>query len=240
MLDSLFYGYGYGAGYYSYLIYILPAFLLAMLAQYNVSRTFSKYSRIMSVRGLTGAEVARRILDQNGLYSVRVEQIQGRLNDHYDPKAKVVRLSSPVYSSTSVASIGVAAHETGHAVQHSVGYFPLTIRNAIIPLTQFGSSISIWLVILGIMVSITPLAYLGIALFSVAVFFQLITLPVEFNASRRALKTLDESNLLYESEVKDARKVLSAAAMTYVAATAMAFAQLLRMIGMVGGNRRNN
>jgi uncharacterized protein len=244
MLGHLFgYGYGYGGlygGYYSYMLYILPAFLLAMLAQMNVSRTFNKYSNIMSLRGLTGAQVARRILDQNGLYSVRVEQVAGKLSDHYDPKAQVVRLSTPVYNATSVAAIGVAAHETGHAVQHSVGYVPLRLRYAIIPVTQFSSSISIWLVILGLMVAARPLAYFGIALFSVAVLFQLITLPVEFNASRRALKTLESTGLLYDAELKDAAKVLRAAALTYVAATVVAFAQLFRLLAMVSGNSRRN
>ena len=242
MFGHLF-GYGYGgyySGYYSYMIYILPAFLLAMLAQMNVTRTFNKYSNMFSLRGLTGAQVARRILDQNGLYSVGIEQIQGKLSDHYDPKAKVVRLSMPVYNSTSVASIGVAAHETGHAVQHSVGYAPLKLRNAIIPVTQFSSSISIWLVILGLLVSFSPLAYVGIALFSFAVLFQLVTLPVEFNASARALKTLEVSNMLYDAELRDAKKVLRAAALTYVAATVVAFAQLFRLLAMVnGGSRRN-
>jgi len=227
MLGNLFgMGYGgyYGGYYFSYLIYILPAFLLAMLAQMNVSRTFGKYSRIMSLRGLSG--------------DVRVEQIRGRLSDHYDPRTRVVRLSVPVFSSTSVAAIGVAAHETGHAVQHSHHYAPLTIRNAIIPVTQFSSSISIWLVIIGLMIAWQPLAYAGIVLFSFAVVFQLITLPVEFNASSRALKTLDSSGMLYAEELKDARKVLRAAALTYVAATAVAFAQLFRMLAMVSGGSR--
>jgi Zn-dependent membrane protease YugP len=241
MLGNLFgMGYGgyYGGYYFSYLIYILPAFLLAMLAQMNVSRTFGKYSRIMSLRGLSGEQVARRILDENSLYDVRVEQIRGRLSDHYDPRTRVVRLSVPVFSSTSVAAIGVAAHETGHAVQHSHHYAPLTIRNAIIPVTQFSSSISIWLVIIGLMIAWQPLAYAGIMLFSFAVVFQLITLPVEFNASSRALKTLDSSGMLYAEELKDARKVLRAAALTYVAATAVAFAQLFRMLAMVSGGSR--
>jgi Zn-dependent membrane protease YugP len=235
------FGYGYGglfSGYYSYMIYILPAFILAMLAQMNVSRTFNKYSSIISLNGLTGAQAARRILDSNGLFSVGVEQIQGKLSDHYDPRANVIRLSTPVYNSASVASIGVAAHETGHAVQHSVGYAPLAIRNAIIPVTQFSSSISIWLVLLGLMFTFQPLAYLGIALFSLAVIFQLVTLPVEFNASSRALKTLDNGGILYDTELRDAKKVLRAAALTYVAATVVAFAQLFRMLAMVSGNSR--
>lgn len=234
------FGYGgYGGGYYSYLIYMLPAFLLAMFAQMNVTSTFNRYSNVFSQRGLTGAQVARRILDQNGLYGVRIEQIEGKLSDHYDPRAKVVRLSMGVYNSTSVASIGVAAHETGHAVQHSVGYMPLKLRNAIIPITQFGSSISIWLVIIGLMI-FPAIAYLGIALFSVAVLFQLITLPVEFNASARALKTLEADNILYDTELRDARKVLRAAALTYVAATVVAFLQLFRLIAMVSGNSRRD
>lgn len=227
-------------GGYSYMIYVLPALLLAMLAQLNVKSTFSRYSSVNSSRGVTGADVARQILDRNGLYNVRVEPIQGNLNDHYDPRTKVIRLSTPVYGGRSVASIGVAAHETGHAVQHAVGYKPLQFRNSIIPVTQFGSSISVWLVLFGLFFSNPTIALAGIIFFSLAVIFQLVTLPVEYNASARALRTLDESGILYGEELKGAKKVLNAAALTYVAATVVAFANLFRLIAMFNGiNRRN-
>lgn len=236
--------YGFFSPYFfmdrSYIIYVLPALILALFAQMNVQSTFSRYSDKLNARGYTGSDVARRILDQNGLYSVRIERIPGNLSDHYDPRDRVVRLSEQVYDGRSVASIGVAAHETGHAIQHSVAYAPLTIRNAIIPVTQFGSSASIWLILIGFFFNWQPLVLLGIVLFSFAVLFQLITLPVEFNASSRALKILSESNILYEDELAGARKVLRAAALTYVAATVVAFAQLLRLLSLFGGNRRDN
>lgn len=222
----------------SYIVYVLPALILALLAQMNVQSTFNRYSRVGNARGLTGADVARRILDQNGLYSVRVERVGGRLSDHYDPRSRVVRLSQDVYDGRSVASIGVAAHETGHAIQHSTAYAPLSIRNAIIPVTQFSSSAAIWILLIGFFFSWQPLMLAGIVLFSFAVFFQLVTLPVEFNASSRALRILDSSDILYGEELKGARKVLHAAALTYVAATVVAFAQLLRLISIFG--RRGN
>ena len=234
------YGYGYGMGNYSYFLYVLPALLLSMWAQSHVKSTFGRYSGVMSLRGYTGAQAARMILDRNGLTGVQVEPIAGNLNDHYDPRANVIRLSSGVYNSGSVAAIGVAAHETGHAIQHSVGYAPLVIRNAIIPVTQFGSSISVWLVILGVVMSFRLLALAGIILFSVAVLFQVITLPVEYNASSRALRTLDETGMLADSELDGARRVLHAAALTYVAATLVAFANLLWLLSIFNNNRRRN
>ncbi len=223
----------------SFLIYVLPALALSLLAQWNVKSTFNRYSKVFSSRGLTGADVARRILDQNGLYKVRIEKIAGRLSDHYDPRDRVVRLSQQVYDGRTVASIGVAAHETGHAIQHSVAYAPLTLRNAIIPVTRFSSNISIWIILIGFFFSFQPLMLAGIILFSVAVFFQVVTLPVEFNASSRALKILDESGILFGEELAGAKKVLTAAALTYVAATVLAFAQLLRLISLFGNSRRS-
>nr|PZM87854.1 MAG: peptidase [[Clostridium] cellulosi] len=219
------------------MIYVLPALILALIAQFNVTSTFSRYSRIPNSRRMSGAEAARRILDQNGLYNVRVERISGNLSDHYDPKDQVVRLSEGVYDGYSIAALGVAAHETGHAIQHSTNYSPLVIRNAIIPITQFGSSTSIWLLIIGFIFNWRPLVMAGIILFSLAVVFQLITLPVEFNASSRALKILGDTGMLYGQELAGARRVLTAAALTYVAATVVAFAQLLRLLAIFGNTR---
>jgi Zn-dependent membrane protease YugP len=224
----------------SFIVYVLPALVLSLIAQWNVKSTFNRYSNVFCSRGYTGAYVARRILDQNGLYKVRVERVSGRLSDHYDPKPRVVRLSQQVYDGRSVASIGVAAHETGHAIQHSVSYAPLTFRNAIIPVTQFSSSVSIWIILAGLILSWSPLLLAGIVLFSFAVLFQIITLPIEFNASARALKILDESSILFGDELTGAKKVLRAAALTYVAATILAFAQLLRLLSLYGGSRRRN
>lgn len=219
-----------------YLYLILPAALLAMYAQVKINSTYSKFSKVASRRGITGAEVARRILDQNGLQSVQIGHVAGNLTDHYDPRTQVVNLSDSVYNSTSVAAIGVAAHETGHAVQHAVGYAPIKIRNAIVPVVNIGSTLSIPLFLLGFLFSIGILADIGIILFSFAVLFQLVTLPVEFNASRRAIATLESGYILDDEELGGAKKVLGAAAMTYVASAAMALAQLLRLI-LIRGNR---
>lgn len=238
MLYGLFSPYFFVDRYY--IIYVLPALALAFFAQINVQGTFSRFSKIGNMHNYTGAEVARRILDQNGLYSVRIERISGNLSDHYDPRDHVVRLSQQVYDGRSVASIGVAAHETGHAIQHSTAYAPLTLRNAIIPVTNFGSNASIWLLLAGFIFNIRPLVMVGIALFSLAVVFQIITLPVEFNASARALNILGNSGILYNDELKGAKKVLRAAALTYVAATIVAVAQLLRLLAIFGDSRRND
>lgn len=219
-----------------YLYLILPAALLAMYAQVKINSTYSKYSKVASRRGVTGVEVARRILDQNGLQSVQIGHVAGNLTDHYDPRTQVVNLSDSVYNSTSVAAIGVAAHETGHAVQHAVGYAPIRIRNAIVPVVNIGSTLSIPLFLLGFLFSIGILADIGILLFSFAVLFQLVTLPVEFNASRRAIATLESGYILEDEELGGAKKVLGAAAMTYVASAAMALAQLLRLI-LIRGDR---
>ncbi len=221
-----------------YLILIIPTMLFALWAQSKVSSTFNKYSRVRSSRGYTAAQVCRQILDSNGLYNVRIEHIAGNLTDHFDPTTNVVRLSDSVYNSTSVASIGVAAHEVGHAIQHATGYFPIRIRSAIIPITNFGSKLSMPLILLGFIMQAQPLINLGIILFSLMTLFQLVTLPVELNASGRALRTLEGDNILYGEEVSQAKQVLTAAALTYVAALLTSAAQLLRLILLYG--RRNN
>ncbi len=220
----------------TYLI-LIPAMIFALFAQINVKSTFNKYSRKNNSRGLTGAEIARQILDANGLYNVRIEHISGSLTDHFSPNENVVRLSDDVYGKSTIASAGVAAHEVGHAIQHSVGYAPIKIRNAIIPVTQIGSSISMPIFIIGIALSFKPLVTAGILLFSAVVFFQLITLPVEFNASRRALKTLESKNILEGDELKGSAKVLRAAAMTYLAGLFSSLASLIRLIAI--SNRRD-
>jgi len=217
---------------------VLISFLVALLASFNVKRTYKKYSDISSRRGYTADQIARMILDQNGLYNVAIERISGNLTDHFDPNANVVRLSDSVYGKTSVAAIGVAAHECGHAVQYAEQYSPMKLRAAIIPITNIGSRLSYPLVILGIILGgFRPLITIGIWLFIAVVIFQLVTLPVEFNASGRALKTLEQSNYLDIDELDGSKRVLIAAAMTYVAALFTAIAQLIRLIAI--SNRRN-
>lgn len=242
MFLPLFYG---GMGYYPmfdsyYFLLVLPAVLFAMWAQYRVQSTYSRYSRLDSFGNISGADAARRILDSQGLFNVKVEKAPGgKLSDHYDPRTRVVRLSNEVYGGTSVAALGVAAHETGHAIQHAVNYSPLHLRNAIIPITQIGSMLALPLVILGLVINFTGLIYVGIAAFGLAALFQLITLPVEFNASRRAISVLSSMNILNSEELSGARRVLSAAALTYVAALAVSLAQLLRLVLLFGGRRRD-
>lgn len=221
----------------TYLI-LIPAILISALAQFKVSSTFNKYSTVRSINGYTGAQVARILLNDAGLQEVEIQQVPGRLSDHYDPRAKVLRLSSDVYGSTSVASIGVAAHEVGHAIQDKESYSALVFRNAIVPVVNFSSSLSWILFFIGILFSYSTLVTIGIILFSVVVLFQLVTLPVEFNASSRALKLLEARGILYDKEVDEAKKVLSAAALTYVAATLMAVLQLVRLIAI--SNRNSN
>ncbi|WP_306575227.1 zinc metallopeptidase [Anaerotruncus massiliensis (ex Togo et al. 2019)] len=223
---------------YYYLILVVPALLFAAWAQAQVSGAYNRYSRVRVSRGMTGAMAARRILDDNGLTGVRVERVAGKLSDHYDPGERVVRLSAGVYDSDSVASLGVAAHECGHAVQHATHYAPLTFRNAIIPITNFGSKLSIPLIIVGLFLSGT-LVDIGLLLFSLVAVFQLVTLPVEFNASSRALATLENGNFLDRRELEGARKVLRAAALTYVAALLVSVAQLMRLILLFGNRRRD-
>lgn len=215
---------------YYYLILVVPAIILSMLAQAKVSSTFSKYSKRGSMSGITGAEAARKILDSNGLSHIRIERISGNLTDHYDPKNNVIRLSDGVYDKPTIAAAGVAAHEAGHAVQHSVGYAPIKWRNAVLPVASIGSQVAIPLAFLGLLLSFEPLVTIGICLFSAVVLFQLVTLPVEFNASKRAVEILDDWGMLNKSELKGVKKVLGAAALTYVAAALTSLMNLLRLI----------
>lgn len=211
-------------------ILLIPALILAIWAQSKLSRAFNRYSKIRSFRGISAGHVARNLLDSAGLSSVEIERVYGSLTDHYDPRKKVLRLSDPVYNSNSIAAIGVAAHEAGHAMQHSTGYSPLAIRNTIVPVVSIGSFAAWPIFILGFFLRTPFLIQLGILLFTGAVLFQVITLPVEFNASRRALALLRDGGYLTNEEILGAKEVLSAAAMTYVAATATAVMQLLRML----------
>ncbi|MDR3207191.1 MAG: zinc metallopeptidase [Oscillospiraceae bacterium] len=224
-----------------YLILVLPAILFALIAQGMVQSAYRKYSQAATRRGTTGAAAAEAILRRNGIYDIRVEQVAGQLSDHYDPKARVIRLSQGVYGVSSVAAVGIAAHEAGHAAQYAVGYAPIRLRQAIIPVSRVGSWLAFPLILAGLFLSSGVLLDAGILLFGLAFVFQLVTLPVEFNASRRALQTLEEARMLEDGELVGARKVLSAAAMTYVAALAVSLAQLLRLLLIFGGGRgRNN
>ena len=225
---------------YWYIILVLPMILISIFAQIKVKTTFNKYSRVFARGGRSAADVARMILDKNGLYDVTVERVPGDLSDHYDPRSNTVRLSDNVYGSSSVAAIGVAAHEVGHAIQHAESYLPIKIRTAIIPITNFGASISPLMVFIGLIMGLYPLAIFGVVLYSLMAVFQLVTLPVEFNASARAIRTLDRDAILSREEVAGARKVLSAAAMTYVAALLVSLAQILRLLLIIGGGRRRN
>lgn len=224
--------------YYTLYFLMILAMLFAGWAQINVKTTFSKYSRVSNAAGMTGFDAARKILDANGLYNIRIEQVAGELTDHYDPKAGVIRLSAGVYGSTSAAAIGVASHEAGHAVQHAVGYFPIKVRTAIIPICNIGSTLAWPLILLGIILSFPDLAMLGVAFFSLATVFQLVTLPCEFNASARAMEALRNDGRLNSSDLSAASKTLRAAALTYVAALAVSLLNLLRIIAMVNGNNR--
>ena len=230
-------GYYYGID-YSYIVFVLPALIFALWAQFNVKTTFAKYSRVRSDRGMTGYDAARLILDKNGLNYVRIEQVAGDLTDHYDPKANVIRLSSSVYGVQTAAAVGVAAHEAGHAVQYAQNYFPVKVRSAIIPVTNLASTAAFPIFLLGIIFSFSTLAYIGVILFGASVVFQLVTLPVEFNASSRAVKALADSGMS-EDGVKAARKVLTAAALTYVAALASAIGNFLRLLSIAKRNDRN-
>lgn len=234
--------YGY-YGYYfdpTYILIIIAA-IISLIAQWRVNSAFSKYSRVASMSGMTGAQEARMILQSNGINDVSVQRISGKLTDHYNPSTKVLNLSESVYGSTSVAAIGVAAHECGHAIQHARGYFPLSLRTALVPVANIGSQLSWVFIIVGAILSFNQtLITIGIIMFSAAVLFQLVTLPVEFNASARALEQLESNGILYRDEVSQTRKVLSAAALTYVAAAATAILQLLRLIILFGGRGRRD
>lgn len=232
---------GYGFYYYdpTYILVVICA-VISLIASARVQSTFNKYNRVMAMGGLTGAQAAERILHAAGIYDVSIEHVRGNLSDHYDPSHKVLRLSDSTYHSGSVAAIGVAAHECGHAIQHQQEYGPLNLRTILVPITNIGSKAAIPIILLGCILSYNQtLIQIGIFAFSLAVIFQLVTLPVEFNASSRALKILGEQNILGESEVPMARKVLTAAAMTYVAAAAASIIQLLRLILLFGGRRRD-
>ena len=214
-----------------YIMMLLPVLAITLYAQWKVNSSFRRYGKITNRRRLTGAQAA------HGVHNVRIERVRGSLTDHYDPKANVIRLSDSVYDSPSISAVGVAAHEAGHAVQYAVGYGPIQLRMALIPMTQIGSQLGVILLIAGIFLSIEPLFLIGILLFSLTTLFQLVTLPVEFNASRRAMETINEGGLLTEEEARGARQVLSAAALTYVAALLMSVVQLLRYVMLFTGRR---
>lgn len=218
---------------------VIFAFVLTLIASGGVKRTFSKYNRVRNARGMTGADAARMILNRNGLSNVAIERVSGALTDHFDPRTNVLRLSDSTYASDSVAAVGVAAHEAGHAIQHADGYTPIRVRNAIVPVVNISSNLALPLFFVGVILGNSLFANIGIVLFSAALIFQLITLPVEFNASRRAISILGESNMLYEDELKQTKKVLSAAAMTYVAGVAASLLQLLRLVLIANRHRRD-
>ena len=237
-----YYSYGFD---WSYIVLVLPCIIFSLWASSSVNSTFKRYSQKFSIRRITGAQAAQRVLSHNGVTGVRIERVSGNLTDHYDPRTNVIRLSDSVYDSTSVAAIGVAAHEAGHAVQYARHYAPIHFRAAIIPITNIGSKLAMPLILLGIVLSAlgsfsTTLIYLGIAAFGLSLVFQLVTLPVEFNASRRAMRAIDDAGILTSDEQRGARKTLTAAAMTYVAATAVALAQLLRLLILFSGRRRDD
>ena len=223
---------------YYYLILVVPALLLAIWAQVQVKTTYRKYSRVPNSRGMTGAYAAQAVLNFYGITDVRIERVSGNLTDHYDPRSKVIRLSDGVYNSSTVAAIGIARHEAGHAAQHAENYAPIKIRNAIIPVCNIGSTIGIPLALIGWIFSFSILIYVGLGLYAAVFIFQVATLPVEFNASRRAIKVIDETQLLRDDEIGGAKKVLAAAAMTYVASMMVSLANLLRLL-LRFSNRRD-
>lgn len=235
-------GYGMYNSFYSvsYLLVIVGA-VLCLLASARVKSTYKKYAKVRSASGLTGAQAAEMILRRNGVVGVSVQHVAGELTDHYDPARGVVNLSDATYNSTSVAAIGVAAHECGHVMQHEQGYLPLKIRTALVPVANIGSNVGIWIVMLGVILGLnSTLAMIGVYLFSFGVLFQLVTLPVEFNASSRALTMLQEYGMLGQTELQGSKSVLSAAAMTYVASAAASVLQLLRLLMIVNGGRRRD
>ena len=224
---------------YYYLILVVPALLLAIWAQVQVKTTYRKYSRVPNSRGMTGAYAAQAVLNFYGITDVRIERVSGNLTDHYDPRSKVIRLSDGVYNSSTVAAIGIACHEAGHAAQHAENYAPIKIRNAIIPVCNIGSTIGIPLALIGWIFSFSILIYVGLGLYAAVFIFQVATLPVEFNARRRAIKGIDETQLLRDDEIGGAKKVLAAAAMTYVASMMVSLANLLRLLLRFSNNRRD-
>lgn len=231
---------GMGWGFDGTYVLIILAFLISALVSVKMNATFSKYSKVRSYCGMTGAQAAQRILSSAGIYDVRIEHVSGKLTDHYDPSNKVLRLSDAVYGNTSIAAIGVAAHECGHAVQHARNYVPLSVRSAIVPVANFGSQLSWPLFLAGLIFSFRPLLMIGILLFCAALLFQIVTLPVEFNASARALRMLDETGIMGRQEIRGTKKVLRAAAMTYVAAVIGSLLQLLRLLILSGAFRKRD
>lgn len=230
----------YFYGYWGYLLFMLPAFLISMFTQLSVKTTFAKYSKIKTLRGMTGSDAAHMVLDYNNVGGVLVQAIRGNLTDNFDPRSNTISLSSAVYYNTTISAVSVAAHEAGHAVQHAYGYKPITIRSIMAPITQITSTLSFPLILLGFAFQYDPLVTIGILLFSFAVLFSIITLPVEFNASSRAIKTLSDANILTADELVGAKKMLRAAAMTYVASTFTALWSLLRLILLYGSRGRRN
>ena len=233
--------YGFGGFYYMdywYIVLVIPAMIIAMIAQFKVKSNYNKFSKVLNSRGITGAYAAQTILSFYGITDVRIEQVSGRLTDHYDPKAKVIRLSQGVYSASSIAAVGIACHEAGHAAQHAESYLPIKIRTSLVPVCNIGSHLGIPLALLGLFLNVQPLVIFGLVLYGAVFLFHLVTLPVEFNASRRAIKVIEETNLLYDDEVNGAKKVLASAAMTYVASMLVALASLLRLV--LRFNRRRN
>ncbi len=233
--------YGFGGFYfmdYWYIVLVIPAMIIAMIAQFKVKSNYNKFSKVLNSRGITGAYAAQTILSFYGITDVRIEQVSGQLTDHYDPKAKVIRLSQGVYSASSIAAVGIACHEAGHAAQHAESYLPIKIRTSLVPVCNIGSHLGIPLALLGLFLNVQPLVIFGLVLYGAVFLFHLVTLPVEFNASRRAIKVIEETNLLYDDEVNGAKKVLASAAMTYVASMLVALASLLRLV--LRFNRRRN
>lgn len=230
--------YFYGIDNY-YILLVIPAIIISLIAQIKVKTTFSKYSKVINGSRITGCEAARRVLEANGVSGVKIERVSGSLTDHFDPRTNVIRLSDSVYDSPSVAAVGVAAHEAGHAVQYAESYAPIRLRNAFVPVANFGSSFSWILLIMGIVFSFEPLVFAGIICFALVTLFHLLTLPVEFNASRRAISAIRDSYIFQnEKDIKGAKSVLSAAAMTYVSALLVSLAQLLRLILIFNRRRR--
>lgn len=235
-----YYGYGYGIMWDPTYILVLIGVVLSMWASSRVNSTFRRYSQVRSMTGMTGAEAAARLLHSQGIYDVTVRSVRGNLTDHYDPRTKTVNLSEAVYGASSVAAIGVAAHECGHAIQDNVGYAPLKLRAAFVPVANIGSKLSIPLILMGILIGLTPFIEIGIWMFVLVIAFQVITLPVEFNASGRAIRLLEEQGILAGQEVDGTRKVLGAAALTYVAAVTASVLQLVRLLLLTRGSRNND
>lgn len=234
----MFYPFGF-YGFDPTMFILIPAVILTIYAQSKVQNNFNKYLRVPTTRGVTGVQIARSLLDQNGLENIPIELSRGKLSDHYDPTKKMLRLSQEVYEGHSIASVSVAAHEVGHAIQHANGYVPLSFRNAVFPIARFGSSAALPLIVVGLLIpNFAPLINIGIILFGISVLLQIVTLPVEFNASNRALELINNNGFLTDNEINGAKKVLNAAALTYIAAMASGISQLIRLIMIRNRNTR--